>query len=105
MSCAHMPGHRPLSPAAFRSSRRKTGGAALSDIFQAISDVLVVHEAAVSPPAAQRLEGLGDPRRIIKPGEALHPGTPNPHRESQLTQWVSFQSATWARITAPQPIF
>jgi len=26
-----------------------------------------VHEAAVSLPAAQRLEGLGDPRGIIKP--------------------------------------
>src|SRR6202023_3549332 len=26
---------------------------------------------------------------------------PPPHRGSQPSQWVSFQSATWVRITAP----
>src|SRR6266702_911171 len=46
-------------------------------VLQAVRDVLLVHEAAVSLPTAQRLEGLGNPRGIIKPGEALHARTPS----------------------------
>ena len=36
-----------------------------------------MHEAAVPLPAAQRLEGLRNPRGIIEPGETLHASTPS----------------------------
>jgi hypothetical protein len=45
----------------------------LRRILQAVRDVLLVHEAAVPLPTAQRLEGLGNPRAIIK----------LPHREAR----------------------
>ena len=35
----------------------------LRRILQAIRDVFLVHEAAVPLPTAERLEGLGNPRR------------------------------------------
>ena len=37
----------------------------LRRVLQAVRDVFLVHEAAVPLPAAQRLEGLGNPRGII----------------------------------------
>jgi hypothetical protein len=68
---------------------RKQAEQRIRRILQAIRDVLLVHETAVSLPAAQRLEGLGNPRGIIKPGEALHARTPG--HQIGIVRWTGLR--------------
>src|ERR1700686_5069729 len=58
-------------------------------IMQAIRNVLLVHETAVPLPTAQRLQGLGNPRGIIKPGEALHARTPG--HQIGVVRWAGLR--------------
>jgi hypothetical protein len=58
-------------------------------ILQAIRNVLLVHEVAVSLPAGKRVDGLGNSRGIIKPGEALHARTPS--HQIGVVRWAGLR--------------